>query len=115
MFKVLGRNGKLSLQVPRQAPVLTDSYLIFARRHDDEIEVELYLDDEPRPRLVDVGRWMFGGYVKWEREKTRPNFNALDAVDWVLRSLLPPELGVRVQFKASGLPFGTGARQSFNA
>lgn len=130
IYEVVGRNGALLLAVPRQAPVIRSRYLIQARRSEIEskpcIEVELY-DCEAPPvrrvrngrntsreamRLLDVGVWCLGAYVRWAHQK-RHDFNLLDAVDLVLRRELPAEAGFAFPIKR--VIFGSGEAHNFNA
>jgi len=133
IYRVVGRHGTLLLEVPRQAPAICSRYLIQAQRSEIDgqtcVEVELY-DAEalplrrvrqcrrgPRlvreaPRLIDVGVWCLGCYVRWQNQRQH-DFNLLDAVDLVLRRELPQEVGYC--FPARKLTLGTGVAQNFNA
>lgn len=44
-------------------------------------------------RLVDLGEWRIGGYVRWNLEKHFPKFEILDELDEKLRLHFPPGSG----------------------
>ncbi len=76
------------------------------------LELELYgrrsakLD---RLRLLSVGVWSCGAYVHWRNEGSL-DFALLDAVDLVLRDLLPPGGGAVTLASAGALASGDGVR-----
>lgn len=66
-------------------------------------EVELYSRQACRTRsgrtldaelrIVDVGQWRVGGYVRWSLERHQPDFWVLDELDELLRSHYAPGVG----------------------
>lgn len=66
-------------------------------------EVELYSRQQCKTRsgrsidgalrIIDVGEWRVGGYVRWTLERHQPDFWLLDEVDELLRAFFPPGAG----------------------
>lgn len=113
----LGAADVLVLSIPAQ-PLPERGYIQAHRVHgtlrSPLLELELYSVSprRPRPRLISVGVWAFGDYVKWRGER-RLDFALLDVVDACLRLVLPPG-GGRVSFLDPGA-FASAAGVSFRA